>query len=459
VDPLKNAEELPAGARVSEHPAHLRTEPSVPVKVLMAASIEPGTRLGCYLVIGKLGEGGMGVVYKAKDTSLDRIVALKILPPHLFHNPASLQRFRTEAQAQARLNSPNVVTLYSLLEVPAGLILVMEYVEGETIGQHIRNKGPLTADEAVWVFDQALRGVERAHAMGIVHRDLKPNNIFMTRRGEVKLMDFGIARIVDRANPELNGTMIGTLLYISPEQISGREADFRSDVYTLGISLFEAVTGRLPFEHKTDYSLMHAHVLEPPPSPRAYQRGLPPEIETVILTAIEKDPDRRFQSAAAFREALRSHAGGRVTRSDSAETGMPASATAGHISTPGLLARTAQALIQRFYPQHRIFGGLALDMALLAIVAVLALSLGFVPVHHQSAAGAIPAAPASLAAAHNDASQSATAVPGAALDRASKPAHMSSSPDRTDTQDATDVSSRTRLPHKYNVLRRAWGGG
>ena len=267
-------------------------------------ALASGTRLGRYLIIERLGGGGMGVVYKAHDTELRRTVALKILPPHLCRHPDYLNRFRAEAQAHARLNSPYIITLYSLLELPAGEVLVLEYVEGQTLEQRLRAGGPLTPAEAVRIFDQALRAVEHAHAAGVVHRDLKPANIFLTRDAQVKLMDFGVAKLMDRPEHAAHRTMVGTLLYIAPEQINGHSTDFRSDIYTLGVTLFEAVTGRLPFERRSDYALMHAHVQERPPRPRELQRGLPAALEAVILKTIEKDPNRRFQSAAEFRIAL-----------------------------------------------------------------------------------------------------------------------------------------------------------
>ncbi len=420
--------------------AFRQTEPAAPVRVLSAASFETGALIGCYTVLGKLGEGGMGVVYKARDNSLERIVAIKFLPPHLFHNLAFLQRFRTEAQAQARLNSPNVVTLYQLLEVPAGLVLVMEYVEGETLEQRINNRGPLTVDEATWVFDQALRGVESAHAMGIIHRDLKPNNIFITRSGEVKLMDFGVARIVGRGEPGPGGAVIGTLLYISPEQINGREADFRSDVYTIGISLFEAITGRLPFECKTDYSLMHAHVLERPPNPRKFQRDLPPQFEAVILKAIEKDPSRRYQTAAAFREALLSH--GRAPDSSSASSVNPLLPQTTGIAVPQTPAAIGRAMPARCNPTRRILGGIWLDLALLAVIAVLAFRLDLIPPTGHRGIVSRPTPPSPTAHANNAIQHSAPASTAHA-DPSSTPA----------------APVRRQLPQKYDVLRRAWGGG
>jgi len=331
-------------------------------------NLEPGTRLGRYLIIHQIGGGGMGHVYKAQDTSLNRTVALKVLPPHLCRHPDYLRRFRTEAQAQARMTSPYIINLYSFMELAAGEMLVMEHVEGQTLAQMLRSQGPLPMERAVRLFEQALRGIEHMHRQGVVHRDLKPSNIFVTHDEQVKLIDFGVARLIDEHDPAQSGTMVGTLLYISPEQINGRETDFRSDVYTLGISLFETLTGRLPFERRSDYGLMHAHVQEQPPRPNLFKHRIPPALEWVILKAIEKDPARRFQSASEFRAALLRIGVLERRDRDSDSTGLK------HL-LPDTDRLRQEFRRYRLSPRSHLFGGLAFDIALIVLAAGLAVSL------------------------------------------------------------------------------------
>lgn len=400
--------------------AHSSEEPT-------AETLEPGSMVGRYLTLSRVGVGGMGVVYRAHDTELNRTVALKVLPPHLCKYPDYLKRFRTEAQAQARLNSPYVITLYELMEHSVGEILVLEYVEGETLEKRLHHYGALSVPEAVRLFEQTLRGVEHIHQMGVVHRDLKPSNIFITREGDIKLMDFGIARLMDNQDPSQKGTMVGTLLYISPEQINGRETDCRSDVYTLGISLFEAVTGRLPFERRSDYALMHAHVQENPPSPKEYQRWLPRELAAVILKAIEKDPNRRFQTAAEFRAALLKL--GIVERRQT-----PA---ADFISDmPSASNRRVSGATSH------IWGGAWLDLSLVAMALLLVMALDLYPSPTASTKSTVTEA----------AQTQKTTWLKSSLVAARQPAN------RLPTAGEGGQSSTKILKDKYASLREAWGG-
>jgi len=368
VEPNK-ADHYAKTIRLDERLQQRRADSAVLPPATSPSTLRPGSMLGNYLIISQLGEGGMGVVYKAMDTVLDRSVALKILPPHLLQNPDFTHRFRTEAYAQARLHHPNIVTLYSMLEIPAGFVLVMEYVEGLTLHERILGEGPLDPMAALSIFDQVLRGVTYAHEMGIVHRDLKPDNIFITRNNEVKIMDFGVAKILDSKEATRSRSMVGTLLYISPEQINGRNADVRSDIYTIGISLFEAVTGRLPFERRTDYGLMHAHLLEEPPRPRQLKRNLPKTLESLILTAIEKEPNKRFQSASEFHAAL-------LRQSQRLGLALPEEDSHDGFALPRQLG-------ERLASRNRVLGGIGFDVFLIAAVTSLALTLGLYPAQQR----------------------------------------------------------------------------
>jgi serine/threonine protein kinase len=389
----------------------------------------PGSVLGNYEIVRQIGEGGMGVVYQARDTVLDRTVALKILPPHLVQNPDFMHRFRTEAHAQARLQHPNIVTLFSMLELPAGFVLVMEYVEGQTLLQRIRADGPLDPAEAIWIFEQALQAVAFAHQMGVVHRDLKPDNIFITAKHEIKIMDFGVAKILDNKEPTRSRSMVGTLLYISPEQINGGDADFRSDIYTLGISLFETVTGRLPFERKTDYGLMHAHILENPPRPRHLKGSLPKELEKVILKAIEKEPARRFQSASDFRTAL-------LQQGERFGLELPATANSKSNSLPAKLG-------EQLGTRNRALGGIGFDVFLIAAVVTLVLALGLYPGAERPQEIVEPV-------------KRLTVIP----DRPTvSPAEHATRAAPQTTRNADPAEHKMSPPRdRYDSLRKAWGG-
>lgn len=388
--------------------------------------LEPGTRVDRYLILDQLGGGGSGTVYLARDTELDREVALKVLPHPQCQKPQALTRFRAEAQAQARLRSPHVITLYSLLELPVGAILVLEYVEGETLESRLRRDGPLSPQQAIAVFEQALLGLEHVHQMGVIHRDLKPSNLFLTKTGQVKIMDFSVAKLnVHDAYPPR--TMVGTLLYIAPEQISGRSTDVRSDIYALGVTLYEAVTGRLPFERKTDYALMHAHVQEQPPRPRDIVASLPAGLERAILKAVEKEPAQRYRSAAEFRTALLK-AAAPLARSHGAA--LPANAY-GPVLPTGGAPRSAR----------RVFASVTLDLLLVATVGGMLYALTLLPGPTQPKEPAI-----------------ATVAPARPPPRAAvaKPARVTAKPAAAPPAKAAPRPKPVKQD-RYKSLRQAWG--
>src|SRR6202161_1965802 len=198
-----------------------------------------GAEIGNYRILEKLGEGGMGVVYKALDTSLDRMVAMKVLSADLSRNPELVERFRAEARAQANLNHTNLATLYAFLIYEGNAYMVMEYIEGETFESMIRRRGPIPENDSLPLFKQALLGIGYAHRAGIIHRDIKPSNIMLNKYGIVKVMDFGIAKVIGARSMTRTGTQMGTVAYMSPEQIQNRPVDIRTDIYALGITLYE----------------------------------------------------------------------------------------------------------------------------------------------------------------------------------------------------------------------------
>lgn len=260
--------------------------------------------LGHYRIMEKLGEGAMGEVFKGLDTLLEREVAIKLLRPELSNRPDIVERFRTEAVALARLNHTHIATLYSFLPHESQYFMVMEFVRGESLAKLIERNGALPWQQAVGLVSQALEGLEHAHRLGVVHRDIKPSNMMVTHIGVLKVMDFGIARILEKARLTRAGHLIGTLEYMSPEQIAGLDTDARADLYSLGVVLYELVTGRVPFEASSDYDLIKAQMEEPPKPPRIRVPDLPAAVEEQILRALEKKPENRFESAADFHVAL-----------------------------------------------------------------------------------------------------------------------------------------------------------
>jgi len=263
-----------------------------------------GQIVGNYKIEEKLGEGGMGAVYKGVDTMLDREVAIKALRPELASQTSIVERFRTEAVTLAKLNHPNIATLYSMFRQGEELYMVLEFVRGETLDSIMQKRGALPAEEAIPVFCQVLDGIDHAHELGIVHRDIKPANMMLTEKGTLKVLDFGIARLLGSARMTRAGNIIGTLEYMAPEQVRGLETDGRSDIYALGMMLYEVLTGRLPFQTENEFELMKAQTERMPTPPREINPAIPEEVEAAILRAIQKDPEDRFQTGGEFRETL-----------------------------------------------------------------------------------------------------------------------------------------------------------
>ena len=263
-----------------------------------------GREIEGFQIIEKLGEGGMGEVYRATDTSLGRVVALKLLHTELTKEPQLTERFLSEARTQAQLNHPNLATLYRLFQFEGSYCMVMEYVDGETFAQMIRRVGPIAQERAIPLFKQALAGLAHAHHAGIIHRDIKPSNLMVNKDGIVKVMDFGIAKILGGRGLTATGVRLGTLYYMSPEQIRNQPLDIRTDIYALGITLYEMLTGRVPFDSNSDYDLMQQHIQQTPPLPRQFFPYLSPAVEDAVLQSLEKEPSRRFQTVEAFSRAL-----------------------------------------------------------------------------------------------------------------------------------------------------------
>ncbi len=353
---------------------------------------EIGSRVGDYEVLEVLGAGGMGRVYKVRNVISDRVEAMKVLLPDLAGDADLADRFVREIKVQASLDHPNIAALHTALRLDNQLLMLMEYVEGVTIEAVLRS-GHLPIDKAIDYTAQVLSALSYAHAHGVVHRDLKPANMIITPSGVVKLMDFGIAKMVADRKLTQTGRTVGSLYYMSPEQIKGAaDLDPRSDLYSLGISLYEMVTGARPFQGDSEYSIMAAHLETNPPPPIQVDPNLPPALSEIILMSLEKDPAQRFQTADAFRSALLSVRG-------------PVPTAATPAAAPVVVAPPP--------PPARSHRGLYIALGSLATIAVIVAAVTQIPKFRHTAAESAPAAAVSAPAQQAPPEAAPAAIPAA----------------------------------------------
>lgn len=263
-----------------------------------------GEQIHNYKITAHLGQGGMGNVYRATDTMLGREVALKMLHPQLTMQPQFLERFKKEARVLAQLLHPNIAVIYNFIEQGGNHFMVMEYVEGTNLDDLLKQHKSLPAEFIVPVFVQALEGLQHAHRKNIFHRDIKPSNIMLTPDGVVKLMDFGIAKVAGEQKMTQVNKIVGTVEFMAPELIQGRDASNASDIYAAGVTMYEMLSGKLPFESDTDFNLMQAILKERVKSPEKLNASIPKALGDIIMKALEKNPASRYEDARAFQRAL-----------------------------------------------------------------------------------------------------------------------------------------------------------
>ena len=283
-----------------------------------------------YEIHQRLARGGMAQVYLARDRSLDRPVAVKELAPEFAVDQTFVERFRREAQAAANLSHPNIVGVYDWGTQDGTYFIVMEYIEGPSLSQVIRHDGPLHPRRAAEIASEVAAALGFAHSRGLVHRDVKPGNVLLTGTGQSKVTDFGIARALSSGDDELTqaGSVMGTATYFSPEQAQGLPVDPRSDLYSLGVVLFEMITGRPPFSGETPLAISYKHVQDRPPLPTSIVSDIPPALEAVVMKLLRKRPDDRYASAEEVRADLRRFANGEHTIAERELVGAAAAAAA-----------------------------------------------------------------------------------------------------------------------------------
>jgi len=265
-----------------------------------------GDKLDHFTIVGEIGRGGMGTIYKALDEILNRYVALKIIHPQLALDELLMERFRVEATTQAQLSHPNIVTVYSFNRIGNEFVMVMEYVEGQSLKEIIQCQRVLPVGYAISIIKSVLAGLSYAHGKQVIHRDVKPANILVGENGTVKLLDFGIAKIFGTEGLTKTGALIGTPWYCSPEQILGTELDYRTDIYSASISFYQMITGRVPFdsESNSEYQIQKAHLETPPPRPMLFNSQINRQLERIVLKGLAKKSNKRYASAEVMADDL-----------------------------------------------------------------------------------------------------------------------------------------------------------
>lgn len=332
-------------------------------------NLEPGQTIGDYEVLGTLGSGGMGRVYKVRNLISQRVEAIKVLLPDLSAHPELLDRFLREIRISAGLEHPNIASLRSAQRIGDQLLMVMEFVDGATLSS-LMQQGRIPLSSTLSYMSQALAALEYAHSHDVIHRDIKPSNMMVTAAGVLKLMDFGVAKISTDSKLTKTGLMVGSLHYLSPEQIEGKEPDGRSDLYALGITFYELATGKRPYDGDSEYQIMSAHLKGAAQPPREMDPSMPASVSDLILTAMARNPESRFGSARAMKAAVDGLA---------ASLNRPAAATA-------VLPQSVSAT-----PPQRTNRALYILAGSLATVAALAVGLTFVPRYlHTRASNSVP---------------------------------------------------------------------
>jgi hypothetical protein len=395
--------------------------------------LETGTRIGDYEILSVLGAGGMGQVYSARNIISGRIEAMKVLLPDFAAEPELATRFTAEIRILATLEHPNIAQLRTAFQFQNQLVMVMEFVEGVTLEKRA-SESPLPLDDILNYASQVLAALSYAHSKGVTHRDIKPANIMITSHGQVKLMDFGIAKSTTDLQLTRPGTTMGSVYYMSPEQVRGGMVDARSDIYSFGVTLYELLTGRRPFQADTAYTVLNAQLNEAPQPLTQINPSLPPELNNIVLRAMVKAPEGRFQSADEFRAALRAIKEPVPAKGPQA---VSAAAAASPAAIPAAAPKTAKG-------RRGLWIGLGATAAIIAmILAATFLPRMFSAHADQGAAVTMAGAPAQPASTQpaTSSSQPASDNPLATATPASNPETAPAAPPQSEPPAATRAQS------------------